>query len=383
MFTKLVQDGSFTEKERQSNYDLVNPDLFPHFYSDKEIPKGLLLEERAALINTEFIIGHNSGQAAINSVWEGDGNPKENLIHNSIENEGYQFKYPAPALLRLSGGQFDKINGRTRSKKVVGDYNYGNIIADIYKPDPLFSLGQVLNAAQEFAESANSKGYHPHGKSSVNDIFHATIRAIETGFSTIELSSSGCPIDDTAIEARIDRVYGVGYLQKKPKETVVRRIMAHFAEKSGNKDSTRFWNTDANVIDYIKRTYKFVDVTGTNKKRGIIYHVIETSSYRKALMEVTQVAIDNPNCEIRVVIYPKYLTGRNLDDNFWNRINTFVNYWNNSFTKLSLVFWNSVGPFMDRVSIYAAVPSLPFSDKITISTLDKPLYLVKGKWKQK
>ena len=383
MFTKLVQDGEFTEEDRQSNYDLVNPDLYPHFYSESEIPEGLILEERAALIDTALILGHNSGRVLLNSVWEGDGNPKENDIHNSMESDGYQFKYPSPALLRMPEGQFDKINGRTRSKKTIGKYNYKKIIADIYKPDPACSRGQVLNAAQEFAESANFKGYHPHGKANVNDMFHATIRSIETGFSGIELNVKGCPIDDTAIEERIDRVYGSNCLQKKPKESLVRRIMAHFAEKTGNKDATRYWNSDAQVNDYIQRTYKFVDVTATKKKQGVIFHVIETSSYRKAIMEITQVAIDNPNCEIRMVIYPKYLTGRNLDDNFWSRINTFVDYWNNSFTKLSLVFWNGTGPFMDRVSIYAAVPSLPYSEEITISTLDKPLYFVKGKWKQK
>lgn len=383
MFAKLVQDGKFTEEDRQSNFDLVNPDLYPHFYSESEVPVGLVLEERAALIDASLILGHNSGRVLLNSVWEGDGNPKENDIHNSIESDGYQFKYPSPALLRMPDGKFDKINGRTRSKKTLDKYNYKNIIADIYKPDPECSRGQVLNAAAEFAESANFKGYHPHGKSSVNDMFHATIRSIETGFSGIELNAKGCPIDDTAIEERIDRVYGHNCLQKKPKETLIRRIMAHFAKKTGNKDATRYWDSDAQVTDYIKRTYNFKDVKSTKKKHGVVFHVIETSSYRKAIMEITQVAIDNPNCEIRIVIYPKYLTGRNLDNNFWSRIDTFVDYWNNSFTKLSLVYWNGTGPFMDRVSIYAAVPSLPYSEQMTISTLDKPLYFVKGKWLQK
>lgn len=386
LFKKLEQDGEFTEDDRQANHDLVNASLYPWFYDKAEIPAGLILEQRAALVPTSAILSSNTGQALINSVWQSDGNPKQKEIHQSMEDDGFQLKYPAVALLRMDEGQFDKLNGRTRSKKIIGQYNYGNVIADIYKPDPNYSRGQVLNAAQEFGESANFKGYHPHGKSTVNDMYYATVRAIESGYSNIETNKLGCPIDDTAIEERINRVYGENCLQKKPKESLVRRIMAYFSKKTGDKNAVRYWDSDAVVQDYIKRTYKFVDVKGTKKKRGIVYHVIETSSYRKAIMEITQAAIDNPNCEIRVVIYPAFLSGRKLDENYWSRIKTFVDYWNTSFTQLSLVYWNGTGPFMDRVSIYAAVPSLPYSDEdnpVKITTMDKPIYFIKGIWKQK
>ena len=376
----LEYDGSFTEEDAEINFALVNPEIYPHLYGDK-LFKPLKLHSRSVLMPVASITLPPLGEAGANKPWAGEKNPLEHEIGLSLKKGGMKFKYPPLAVYLDKQGKYRLFDGRTRWTFIVDEFSYINVIVDIYHPDyDNYSDFEIDDAIDKFPRSANFQGRDAAGKLKMEDLFHGIVYAIEMGW--IPKDNNGRPIQEF-IEKRLDEITGSenSYSTIKFQELVYRVLNS--AEES---PTTRYWKNKESVKTFcsnlknpLKDKTAVYDKKGDLVEKGIIYYYFETSSFARAKEEAAQVAYDNPDYEIRIVIYPKALKSLNLSENFWTRINAFKDFWDAGFSKLANVYWRGRGPYHDRVRLYAAVPSLAKDHD-----LNRLLFLQSdGTWKQK
>jgi len=381
MYVQLVNGNSFTEEHADTNREAVSPIAYPHLYGD-ELPPELKCVHRSILMRSSSIESTALGGTDVNTARAIDGNPKLPAIRSSIFNFGFKLRHPPIAVYRKPDGKVYKINGKTRFTVVVDEWGYEEIIVDVYEANDGYKDDDIEYALHIFGESSNIND-DPKGETSVEDLFHGCNHSIKRGW--IKKDENGVP-EWNSIDTHLTKVCHKSKLTPEPKNQLIARVQGQYNE---NVTGKRFWDSTEKVISFIegggnwnykKVTTKKDENTGAIIRKGIKYMVFETSEYRRAFAAATTWAHLNPNYEVRVIYYKKYIKATEAAENFVETLERNVLHWNEQINAIKDVHFSSqCNRQTGRCYIYGAVPSLK-----SLHNLDKMIYLDdESKWLQK
>ena len=378
----LVVGSRFTEEEAGVNRDLVNPDVYPALYGD-ELPKELKLVSRSTLVETSAISKPALGSLYANPARVEDGNPKKSKIQNSIAIFNFKLKHPGIALFRDKDGRLYLINGKTRHAILVSEWDYQNVIADIYEANEGFSDDEVAYAIHIFGQASNLDS-DPAGETTMEDLFDGCNLSIRRGWITKD--KNGVP-EESSIEEHLKKICRDNKLTPKTMETLVQRVVGQWDEKLTGK---RYWGSKEDVVrfiegkdgspmKYVKITPKYDDNDNCVRK-GIKYMVFETSEYRRAFGAATKWAHKNPDYEVRIIYYRHYIKANEPQENFIETLKRNDDHWSDSLSEIKDVHFSAQCKIRtNRCYIYGAVPSLR-----SLHDLNKLIFLdAGGNWSQR
>ena len=355
VFVNEHQVTRFSDLNLSTYCKLQLIDAYPHLYGDR-LPAGLVYVESSTVDENSVDWG---GQYAkyhqINRA--GGGNIKYGEISQDIENYGFKLRHPAIAVFRTPTGKLIPMNGRTRYK-ILDGLDMKNLIVDVYEASStlLNKNGDykgdkeeqiVLNSISKFGLMANAEN-DPSGDLTLEDVYREGCLAIEYGWIRQTF-------DD--IKERVNEVCGTGMFTDHKRQTVALRIFNTY----NPQETVLFW-TFPDVERWLKRN-KFLQIKPVYngailKNRGIMYYPVSSSTVAKGLFQVTKVASENPDYDIRVIVHTGTLTGFDLPDNFETRVESFKITWDLRLLQLSKIFFGGATVQKQRVVLYGIVPAL-------------------------
>jgi len=341
--------NNFTDENLETYKKLIVPEAYPWLFGEELLPS-LKLANSSALVDINDVNwwAIMTEQTARN----GGKNPKIKEIARDIASFGFKLTNPAICLFRKKNGELVPLNGRTRYEILAKNHNFTNIIAIIYEAVDGASDDDVENDCSAFGLLSNSYS-DPSGDLQLEDVFREVSLAIDKGWVTLK-NIPGREIEDiTAIRARVDLVCGKGCFTPTKREQLVYRIL-----NTGNPNYVvKSWSSPGIAKQWMIDN-KIVNIGGVNGKRGIKYICLSAETGEKSLIAAAKYAADNPDYDIRVVIHTGTLTGFDLEQNYYDKINKFRDFWDATLAKVSYAFFGSANPKNRPVSLYAALPAL-------------------------
>lgn len=338
----------FTEENLETYKKLIVPEAYPWLFGEDLLP-ALKVANPAALVDISDVNWRAtlSEQTARN----GGKNPKIKEIARDIVNFGFKLVNPAICLFRKKNGELVPLNGRSRYEILNSNHNFTNIIAIIFEGVDGASDDDVENACSAFGLLANSYS-DPSGDLQLEDVFHEVSLAIDKGWCV--LSDNGDIQEDlSAIRARVDLVCGKGCFTPTKREQLVFRIL------NTNNPSyiVKSWSSPGIAKSWMIEN-KIINVGPINGRRGVKYIPLSAETGEKSLIAAAKYAAANPDYDIRVIIHTGTLTGFDLEQNYYDKVDKFRNFWDATLAKVSYAFFGSANPKNRPVSLYAVLPAL-------------------------
>ena len=346
--------NAFNEENLETYVELIVPKAYPWLFGEELLP-ALKVANSAALVEISAV---NWGETLSEQTPRNGGkNPKIKEIARDVASFGFKLANPAICLFRKKNGELVPLNGRTRYEILVKNHNFTNIIAIIYESADGFSDDDVENACSAFGLLANSYS-DPSGDLQLEDVFREVQLAIAKGWCKL---TNVVEDDLSAIRDRVTLVCGKGCFTPTKREQLVYRIYntnnPQFVVKSwSNSSETTNWMIEKNINNR----------GPINGKRGIKYICLSAETGEKSLISAAKCAADNPDYDIRVIIHTGTLTGFDLEQNYYDKIDKFRDFWDATLAKVSYAFFGGANPKKVPVNLYAALPALS-----SIHNLDK------------
>lgn len=341
--------NSFSENDLKTYVELIVKRAYPWLFGEDLLP-ALKVANSAALVDVDDV---NWGATMTTQTARvGGKNPKIKNIARDIASFGFKLINPAICLFRKKDGELVPLNGRTRYEILVRNHNFTNIIAIIYEAADGYSDDEVENACSAFGLLANSYS-DPSGDLQIEDVYREVCLAIDKGWCALT-NIPGKEADDiAAIRERVDLVCGKGCFTPTKREQLVYRIL----NTNNPNYVVKSWSTPGLAkIWMIENNY--VNVGPFNGRRGIKYIPLSAETGEKSLIAAANYAYDNPDYEIRVVIHTGTLTGFDLEQNYYDKVKRFRDFWDLTLEKVSYAFFNGKKPTKNNVTLYGALPAL-------------------------
>ena len=378
VFVKEPQVTRFSDLDLSTYKNLQLVDAYPHLYGDR-LPSGLAYVESITVDSTsidwdgQIVKYHQISRAGGGQ----DRNQKYGEISQDIQNYGFKLRHPAIAVFRTPDGLLIPMNGRTRNE-ILDGLDMENLIVDVYEASPTLlnengvyksevEESIIADARSKFGLIANAEN-DPSGDLTLEDVYRECSLAIEYGWISRNL-------DD--IKDRVNEVCGTGMFTDWKRQTVALRIFNNY-----NPDETVVVWTFSAVENWLKRN-KFLQIkpvynAGSLKTRGIMYYPVASSTVAKGLFQVTKMASENPDYDIREIVHTGTLTGFDLPGNFEAKVESFKTTWDLRLLQLREIFFGGATIQKQRVVLYGIVPAL--SSKHNLEKLIR--FKSDGTWSQ-
>ncbi len=345
--------NAFNEENLETYKKLIVPEAYPWLFGEDLLP-ALKVANPAALVDISDV---NWGETLTTQTARvGGKNPKIKEIARDIASFGYKLVNPAICLFRKKNGELVPLNGRTRYEILAKNHKFTNIIAIIYEAADGFSDDEVENACSAFGLLANSYS-DPSGDLQLEDVFREVSLAIDKGWCKL----TGVESEDiAAILERVNLVCGKGCFTPNKRQQLVYRIL----NTNNPNYIVRSWSTSSETANWMIEN-KIINIGPFNGRRGIKYICLSAETGEKSLIAAAKAADDYPDYDIRVIIHTGTLTGFDLEENYYNKIDKFRNFWDATLGKVSYAFFGGVKPKKNTVTLYAALPALSSIHNLT------------------
>lgn len=385
---------AFTESHQNTlrEYLEKKEKRFPHRYDEAHLKKGgLRLFAHCAILNKSEIVTEQAGHFTNNLVWAGGINNKYNDIKKSLNEDGYELSHMPPAVyLDKKDNKYYLIDGRTRFK-ILSNYDISNIIVDVYVREDGASDHDVILGCGRLQTQSNL-GREVAGKVTDKDIISNVHTWTKRGFIKLEESTTKREEDKqpdlTSIINFIYDFYSPLHIKSAKK---INSLALAARDTYGQNTKRLVWidvkdvhawlgvdkknNTvlpEVTLPDELDESFAtkeacratdnfYVDVfpDGKTTKRGTCYMEMDTSQARRAVAAAANHARQNPNCNIRIILFVKHITSNEHPAIEYNQeITKFVRTFYGTLNQISECYFNKAIPLLDSVSIYGAVPSL-------------------------
>lgn len=323
--------GSFTNEHLNTAKNLLNKEAHPHLYPTKagDNPDSpslvyidtILIDSNS--IERKTIHGHEQ------EVRVGGLNPNIQQLRNSINDCGWLL-WAFPISVREVDGKYYFLDGRTKDI-ILQERSFKNRIVNVYKCDDIDALNTGLDA--------NMSTTPPAGKAKETDIVQAGCYAILSGL---------LEYDEESILSWVNRICKRSSVTKKKRDQLRWKIFHNVTNKNGILP--RAWINSGEVSTWLK-THNFID----NQK--VMYLPFAASSPSKAIFAAAEASLENPNTEIRIVLYISKLEGYDLRQCYVNSVLRFKRIFHSKLNSLSLVYFSGSTPQNVKVKLYGVVPS--------------------------
>ena len=341
--------NAFSKENLETYKKLIVPEAYPWLFGEDLLP-ALRIANPAARV--DMVDVNWAGTMTTQTARVGGKNPLIKNIARDIANFGFKLISPAICLFRKKDGELVPLNGRTRYEILVKNHNFTNIIAIIYEAADGFSDDEVENACSAFGLLANSYS-DPSGDLQLEDVYREVCLAIDKGWCVLP-SIPGKEADDiAAIRERVDLVCGKGCFTPTKREQLVYRIL----NTNNPQYVVKSWSTPGKAKQWLDEN-NYVNIGPFNGRRGIKYITLSAETGEKSLIAAANYADDNPDYEIRVIIHTGTLTGFDLEENYYEKVKKFREFWENTLNKVSYAFFNGKKATKNNVTLYGAIPAL-------------------------
>ena len=351
----LLQVNEFTEAHlnifkvnKLVNWRKVYPELFV------KVPgaPAIAFDDFELMPHTQFPVTHQKHRAGGRTR-----KAKYKAIKQNIERNGWKLKYPPIAVFIWDDGTVEIITGNTRTEILRSSpFDTENAIVAVYRAaSSKYSVEQIRDSLDVAGSSFNSI-HDPAEPVQPQDVKRSVMRAVHR-YKTSN-GTAGIPATLEAIEQRIDFHCGEGVFQPTTRKQLCFEIYS-----IQNPDSVIIsWSNgkdkDFNIHDFMKRA-KLVD---TDKIKWL---VTATESHTKAFAKAQRLAVQNPNCEIRIIMHTATLGGNCLLTTYQNRCSTFVDRFYSIQRDVCVHLFKKEVPDYNRVKIWGALPALGEFHNIT------------------
>ena len=348
----------FSDEDLQIHKKIVSHEAEPEFFSDELLPDSLKWVETILVEMKEVGVPSKYKTNFTQNARRGGKNPKFKDIQRSIHNFGYKLKHVAIALYRDADGKLWYINGYTRVQ-ILDLAGFENIPVNIYEAKAGFTKDQILSDLSIFACSCNAHN-DPAGDLQVEDVYREVCHAIDSGW----LGDYFNLTDNeklSAIGQRIDSICGDGIF------TAVKRSSLQFRiHNQYNPDCKIYsWSIHSEAKDFL-RNHKYVDVAPVYKDKaqknlktfGIKWIVVSSSTGDRSFMSAVEMAVNNPDYKVRVVMHTGTITDFDVEEGYRNRVRAFRDFWANRLLQLGAALFHGEIASQHRVCLWGALPAI-------------------------
>jgi hypothetical protein len=329
----IKPNGKFTEDQLRIAKANLRKSSFPQFYTNKVFKS--LKFEGTELIDAELINRDKVDGGSVQSVRAGGKNEAYDELRSDMLEKGYRLYGGIITVRRTNNndGRYELVDGRTKDK-ILQEMKYKNRICNVIEINDVDAedYGLRSNAGEETP---------PAGRIKEADLFASANRLIDNNL--LEL-------DALQIRAWIDKCCGTGKFSDKK-----RNDLAHFIYN--RKDAVRTTGLLPQAWSSNKEVYSWLDSKKYVATSTVIYLPFAASSPMKAVFAAARLSQQNPDKEIRVVVYASKLNGFNLKKCYIDAILNFKNLWHDYMALLSNTYYDGAKPSTFNVKLYGAIPS--------------------------
>lgn len=265
-------------------------------------------------------------------------NTKFSELRHSIHSNGF-FLDNIPVVLYYDAetGRYIKITGSTRIE-ILYNAGFSNVPAIVLtaKTDDrdkiennLSMLGNICNPAER-----------PSAGAEMEDFVKEVTYAIRRGW---------CEADYDSVRNRIKLQDPTnGYTDTKLDSLTARVINAHMPGTFLSFTSSK------QAQDWL-HNQKYRTVEPKDGKRGIMYVAYNATLKKKAFVELANIAANNSEYDIRVVIYNPLITSSNPEATFVKRMEEWNEFWGSTIAKVSKAYFGNAAAH-PVISIYGMIP---------------------------
>ena len=331
---RIKKNGSFTKEhlEIAKQFDKVNKELFPEHYDNSVFESlsyhGLHLIDESCIVRATYGTSQEVRADGINAMYD--------ELALEMDTNGYKLgggKFLWVKKDPAKPGRYLIVDGKTKDH-ILSTRKFKNRICHVIDIDEseTVALGNRLNSGEDAP---------PAGLVKEADIINAARNQINKGY--LELN-----IDD--ILDFIDKMLGRGKFGKKKRTDLANQIYNHeyLIQTSGLLPTA--WVNSLNVEEWLKDK-KYIE-TSTVK-----YLPVASSSPLRGIASAAKAAQENPNKQIRVVIYVSKLNGFNLKSCYVDTILKFKSKWFEYLNDISSTYFDNTKPMDFKVKLYGCLPS--------------------------
>lgn len=325
---------SFTEDDLKISKQFLDTHklCYPHLYEAGSYNKSFKFIKRELIDADAISLPSGLGSKQHGTRLSGL-NPEYDELKIDLEEFGYRSYCTPIAIRKNSEGKYVILNGRTRDK-ILRENKVKNRIVDIYECDDATAL--------KFGVLSNSE-QPPAGLATSSDIIHAAKISIHNGWLDDNYDDVYAWISDTC---------GTRFVEGKRRE-MVNQVVNH-VNAAANDQTIVGWACSAEPEAWMK-VNNYID---TNGRVPVRYVVTSFSVPQKAIFRACQVAMENPDAEIRMVIHTGNLTAADLVKCYIKRVLNFKKEWYLKISQVSHGLFGGKTPSFSRIKLYGCIPAL-------------------------
>ena len=325
----IKEHGAFTEEHLVFVKQQISKEACPQFYRNEEYDS--LVFEDFLLLDQQLIA--TEGYGSSQSIRASGLNHKYEELKTDILESGWKLYCKPIFVKRNPGGKFSLIDGRTKHKILI-EKKFKNRICAVVKIDP--SQEERLSYRLNAGEDAPTAGLVLE-----EDLLQGAFRAIEQGNLSVDLHD---------IRKWINDCLGKGKFSLTKRSELADRIYQRADSYQNNKllpvvyanqNEAKAWLEGNNYIE-----------TST-----VIYLAYPSSAPLKAISAAAKLSKQNPNKEIRIVVYVSRLTGQDLQKSYIKSILSFKDKYHTHLDEISNGFFDRKPHSQEKISLYGCAPS--------------------------
>ena len=389
VLAELGENQVFTEEHAETNrQQLHNKEIrYPKRYNVKHLSStGLKLIGHCCLVDVDKIKMTDIGDFSRNIVWAGGVNPKRNDIEKSLKEHDFQLTHTPIALYQNPGSdEYLIVDGATRFA-YMAKIGQLNVIADVYGREKDADDKTVEKGLGLIQTQANLNR-EVAGKVTDRDIVINVHSYIKRGYircnnlnepSLVEIINFVTEFYDGHLKSQ-KKIENLAKLASDTYAQNTQRLVWQDSKdvsawlgvktKSSKNISSYFDDHEDLAENFgtkqaIKGSRnKFVDIppqydNDGRVTEGIKYLTFDTSQVRRAISTVCRTWRENPDTEIRIILYVKQITDyENPVAQFNSEINGFTKDYNSQLSDIRGCLFNNQ-PVVGGAKFYGALPSL-------------------------
>lgn len=326
---KIKPYGEFTEEHRQVVENNLRKDIFHEFYTNSSYKS---LKFKGTHLVPESVINRD-GEGSSQSTRYNGLNPKYSELKSGILETGWQLYQRPISLKETKDKKYIFLDGRTKDK-ILTEVKFKNRIVNIYEID---------ESEEEYFSSALNNGVDnpPAGLMLQEDVVGVLLRQIKKGF---------LQNDPDEILKAVNLACGNGKFSSNKRDEIRWQVYHRELNIQNTNLLPKSWANSGEVNLWLQ-THNYIN----NNK--VLYLPYSSTSAPKALVAAATKSQQNPDKEIRVVIYIRNFMGIDLEKFYIKSMLKFKNEWYRFLNEFSHAYFDNKIPLSTNVKLYGCVPS--------------------------
>lgn len=323
----VINVKEFTQDNVDTLERLRSKAAHPRIYGSKA-PKGIKYDT-TQLVDVADVDPQNE---FFDQLARAGMNTEMPAISDDIRVNGYSLTELPIAVMKVPGGKYVILEGRTRFSILTG-FGVKNIIVDVFdETTPANALRFAV------AQNAQKK---PYGAASFRDIHKAVLELIKMG----EIDHTASNFTDLVLEE-------ITRLTTKLAPSEVNRIV---------HDANDIAHGERRVISFPQGqgVEKWLEEYDYTNNRELVYHPVSTFEAKVMMAAIRKAKATNKDVrEIRLVVHGGTLDAKDPAGDWVKRCKGFKKTFSDTLKDISKEFFGDMPIRMDRVKLYGAIPQV-------------------------